>query len=896
MTKARLSERGMSMVEVLVALAVLVVAATIALLIYEASRKSFKRGENISEQQQAVRIAFDRLTSDLRMAGFNYNPDGDPNRPDEQIEAAFDTAVVVRADYDAEDATESVTPESTLDGGTFLTVSTGNDEIVAYVLAKEDGSSTDTLSFLADVEEAQRDGDVETINIPNVALVHDDPPYTLYRVTFNDDTTFGGSGFIEKTPLIDNVQSMSFRYYNQVGNQINTAFDLTTIAEDIGGAESAATVATRGSIRRIGIEVVGLTRDADLDWFDPDDTNPNTRRYQKFPLNGDVTPRNLGMVGIQDLAADVTPPTKPGTPTLVPGHCEGLYAMWAANPPDEQVTSYRLNLGIASGAYSTTRSTSGTSIFVGGLAMGNTYYGMVQASDAAGNLSIPSNEASTALSDVNTPEAPQNPAATTDLNGAVKLTWDAVTANTEALPAADPNLRDLAGYRVYRGKNPSFNPNVSGSIADESTVGNKPNPEFIDQTVINCKRYYYQITAVDKCGNESAASVETSGLSTSDVRPRVPENVQVFFQGLSQVKLTWDEVVKDVNDATITIETYNIYRTGTPLPNNVTPTDASAFTLVDTVNAATEYTESYLVPIGYTHWYAVSAVDDCPNESLRSEPVRPECAFSGDVVFVEPTNGQPVAGVVPVTVAVQNSTDQFVEVILDFYHVTNAQLMHREVISTTCDANQGPCSWTYNWLANPPGPYTITATVTNGLGCPKTESISVASGFSVGCCLSPPDPTISPIVMACTGPKQQTECTENTWQLINNNCLTSVAIEELIIGWNDAAQTGAKLTGVKFDNTLIWNVTPPSPSPASNVFSDPKPDIPVGRNSSNPVDVTFTFDQVTSRKIGPDHYQDGMAAEFRFRLLDAQGRDTSITGTCSTGGGSFAPLVVERHN
>ena len=39
-------------------------------------------------------------------------------------------------------------------------------------------------------------------------------------------------------------------------------------------------------------------------------------------LVGDVTPRNLGMVGIQDLAADITPPTKPGTPTLVPGHCD----------------------------------------------------------------------------------------------------------------------------------------------------------------------------------------------------------------------------------------------------------------------------------------------------------------------------------------------------------------------------------------------------------------------------------------------------------------------------------------------------------------------------------------------------------------------------------------------
>jgi prepilin-type N-terminal cleavage/methylation domain-containing protein len=895
MTKARLEERGMSMVEVLVALAVLVVAATIALLIYEASRKSFKRGENVSEQQQAVRIAFDRLTSDLRMAGFNYNPDGAGNRPDEQIEAAFDTAVVVRADYDAEDATLSTTPESTLDGSAFLTVSTGNDEIVVYALAKPDGSSTDTLTFSADVAEAQRDGDVETINVPNVALVHDDPPYTLYRITLdNDGSLLNTNGFFTRTPLVENVQSMNFRYYSQVGNQVNSTFDLGTIADDIGGAEDASDVATRASIRRIGIEVVGLTRDPDLEWVDVNDTNPNTRRYQKFPLNGDVTPRNLGMVGIQDLASDITPPSKPGTPQLIPGHCEGLFAMWAANPVDEQVTTYRLNLGVAAGAYTITRSTGGTSIFVGELAMGNTYYGMIQASDAAGNLSIPSNEASTALSDVNVPEAPTNPAATSDLNGAVKLTWDAVTENTQALPAADPNLRDLAGYRVYRSPSPNFTPGTP--LVDETIVGNKPNPDYIDQTVVNCKTYYYQITAADKCANESAPSVEVYGMSTSNVQPLAPQNVQVFFQGLSQVKLTWDPVVQDVNGDTITIENYNVYRTSTPLPNNVTPTDASGFTMVGTATGVTEYVESYLVPIGYTHWYAVSAIDECPNESQVSAPVRPECAFSGDVVFVEPSNGQPVAGVVPVTVAVQNSIDTFTQVTLEFFHVTNGTVMHTEVIPTTCDANLGLCVWSYDWLASPPGPYTITATVTNAYACSKSESINVASGFSVGCCLSPPDPTLSPIVMLCTGPKNQTACTENTWQIINNNCLTSVAIEQLTIGWVDNVGNGPLLTGVRFDNTLIWNVTPPSASPAHNVFSAPKPDIPVTRNSTNPVDVTFVFDKVTSAKIGPNYFRDAMAAEFQFRLLDSQGNETAITGTCSTGGGSLAPLIVEQHN
>ena len=300
--KARNSKRGLSIAEVLVALAVMVIAGAIALLLYDASTKSFKKGENLSEQQQAVRIAFDRLTSDLRLTGFNYNPDGAKNRPDEQFEAAFDTAIVIRADFDIEDPVASQNPEIALAGGAFLSVSTGNDEILAYVLAKPDGSSPHTLAFQADVQEAQRDGGVEIIGIPNVALVHDDPPYTLYRITLNNDAgTWGSKGFIVRTPLVENIRSMSFRYYDQTGNQINNTFDLTTIGDDIGGSDAPGIKRQRSIIRRVGIDLVGLTRNPDVTWMDPDDTNLATQRYRKFQLAGDVTPRNIGMVGTRDL-------------------------------------------------------------------------------------------------------------------------------------------------------------------------------------------------------------------------------------------------------------------------------------------------------------------------------------------------------------------------------------------------------------------------------------------------------------------------------------------------------------------------------------------------------------------------------------------------------------------
>ena len=44
-------ERGMSLIEVVVATAVLVVAILIALTVYDAARSSFKKGENATVQQ-----------------------------------------------------------------------------------------------------------------------------------------------------------------------------------------------------------------------------------------------------------------------------------------------------------------------------------------------------------------------------------------------------------------------------------------------------------------------------------------------------------------------------------------------------------------------------------------------------------------------------------------------------------------------------------------------------------------------------------------------------------------------------------------------------------------------------------------------------------------------------
>ena len=83
------SGSGLTIVEVLVSIAVLALVMATSLTLYDGARRAFKKGENLIEQQQVVRIAYDKLVSDIRMAGFNHNPDGVANRPDEQIEGAF---------------------------------------------------------------------------------------------------------------------------------------------------------------------------------------------------------------------------------------------------------------------------------------------------------------------------------------------------------------------------------------------------------------------------------------------------------------------------------------------------------------------------------------------------------------------------------------------------------------------------------------------------------------------------------------------------------------------------------------------------------------------------------------------------------------------------------------
>ncbi|HEX7139521.1 MAG TPA: prepilin-type N-terminal cleavage/methylation domain-containing protein, partial [Vicinamibacterales bacterium] len=75
---SRHSQSGFSLVEVLTASAIFAIIFVAALLIYDRSNRMFSQNTQAADMQQSTRVAYEKLLSDVRMAGFDYKRAGVP--------------------------------------------------------------------------------------------------------------------------------------------------------------------------------------------------------------------------------------------------------------------------------------------------------------------------------------------------------------------------------------------------------------------------------------------------------------------------------------------------------------------------------------------------------------------------------------------------------------------------------------------------------------------------------------------------------------------------------------------------------------------------------------------------------------------------------------------------
>ena len=585
-TMKRNTQAGMTLVETLVAITVFTIVFLAALGLYQAANRAYMATDAATIQQQNARFAMDRVAETLREAGANYSPTGAANIPDEQIEGAWESAIFVRGDFDdqrecgsAAGCTAGATQK--LENLTFPIVTTGNDEIVGYVLRKPSANSVN-ITIKADLttsggRDAVKSGSTITgEETATIAVAASDlagqtsPPYQLVRVNFDS------SGTPQYQVIAENIFRLSFKLMNDAGTEVVTASTAT------GGAD--ADRGTRATIRKVGVSIVSMTDRPDFGYTDPNTytsdafghTAPaegtSTKPYRKFTLTEEIAGPSLGRKGARHNAVPAVTIAAPPTLTVCAGHDQWFYLTWDPSPT-AGIATYQVHITATSPAMDFP------------VLVPTTEYRFKQIDPtvqpysfqvAGAAVSATGTFSSTATKQawhdlVNSiPSVPTNVAASAGTGNSVNVTWTPVTTNTGTLatthtavsPSTDTNTCttvgtgagnyaapapwnteavDLGSYQIYRGLYPNkvlagtFAPTDPGVVrVDNLTVGDITNTtptfgsSFTDNTAAPCGQYFYRMRAFDTAnlvapGNGSTAMAAAAKyIPAAGVTPAAP--------------------------------------------------------------------------------------------------------------------------------------------------------------------------------------------------------------------------------------------------------------------------------------------------------------------------------------------------------------------------------------
>ena len=556
---AQKRQRGFTLTEVLVATAIFTIVMLAALLMYDSNNRIFKSGVEASDLQQNTRIGFDKLVSDLRIEGFDYNRNGDPSGsdaasgvnyqrpPDEQIEYMGESAIAFRANFNYNtgydngregDKRNATDPTDTYESEAFPLVTTANNEIVIYALqsnSTDANANKSVIDFYADVAKprlaytgGKGKGKERHVIINGYDTTNNYPPYTLYRLTLKDADIADSdpSPIGAAVPIANNVRSLKFEYYNDQGASSPVAPGIVPVygAGQYDAANAQAVInerATRAGIQSIRVSLVGMDAAQDAKYVSPGETNTAFQHYRQYQLTSLVVPRNVGKRAVKE--EQLLAPQAATLKTICYGACAVPYFTWQA-PKDGNVDFYAIiydtdPAGTFSNGYPVGNVTE--AYFPRPLNPGTTYYFRIEASNGYGD-SVSAEVGSIKAINTTTPAAPPSGSATTNLTNRIRLTWQTPTsyANNPVLTCVDPGgssagtnavsqtgiaPAETIAYRVYRAQgsaNANFDPDSGqGELIASETNGTQPYVDVsglatLDDYVPACTDFYYRIQAV----------------------------------------------------------------------------------------------------------------------------------------------------------------------------------------------------------------------------------------------------------------------------------------------------------------------------------------------------------------------------------------------------------------
>ncbi len=229
---------------------------------------------------------------------------------------------------------------------------------------------------------------------------------------------------------------------------------------------------------------------------------------------------------------------------------------------------------------------------------GVTYYYVVRAQDAAGNIETNTTEVSATASGTG-PPAPTNLTATAIAGGSIKLTWTASSSG------------DVDKYNIYRATE-SGEEDYTSSLASVSAG----TATYTDTTTTDGVTYYYVVRAQDSIGNIETNTNEASA-TASGTGPPAPTNLTATAIVGGSIKLTWTASFPETD-----VSQYNIYRaitSGGQDPNSP----------LASVSAGTTTYSDTSTTDGVTYYYVVRAQDAAGNIETNTNEVYATASVAG---------------------------------------------------------------------------------------------------------------------------------------------------------------------------------------------------------------------------------------------------------------------------
>jgi len=436
-----------------------------------------------------------------------------------------------------------------------------------------------SFSFLTNVSASSRSYNDNTVS-----------PNTSYTYQIRVENSVGNSGYETSnavtTPDVAPAAPINLQATAASSNQVDLTWN------DNSNNETGFRIE-----RKIGNGSFSLLANVNANATSHSDNSANPNTTYTYQIRAENTAGNSNFTTSN---AVTTPDVAPAAPTnLQAAAVSGNQIDLSWNDNSNNETGFRIDRKIGTGSFSFLTNVGANSTSYSDNTAGPTtsYTYRVRAENAVGNSNYATSNAVT-TPDV-APTAPTNLQAATVASNQVDLTWN-------------DNSNNETGFRIERKVgNGSFSllANVNANATSHSDNTANPNTT-----------YTYQVRAENAIGNSNFAT--SNAVTTPDVAPTAPTNLQAAVVSSNQVDLTWNDNSNN--------------ETGFRIERKV---GNGSFSLLANVNAdATSYSDNTASP-NTTYTYQVRAENAIGNSSFATS----NAVTTPDVAPTAPTNLQTAA-------------------------------------------------------------------------------------------------------------------------------------------------------------------------------------------------------------------------------------------------------------